>query len=558
LDSSRKGGCRLGSPKCCNPRQSLIRGAGGCTGASPVSSPTARTLYRISAALSYLLAWFVPAQVAAQVPQWGGSEMDATGTAEAGYMTAPPAGPVVPGEPPPAEQPAQSPTSDDPPLHDDEKRPAPDYDGREERATAGQALLWVPRVLLFPLYVVSEYAVRVPLGWLVTNVERQQLPALVVDFFTFGEERKAGVIPTGLIDLGFRPSFGLYFFWNDALAEDNEVRIRAATGGRHWWLLNVMDRYRFQENHQVFIRGELEIRPDWVFHGLGPSSPDEEFRYQKNQREAGIGYQADLWRSSKFESFVAIRDVDFDPSRRCCDDRSVAQALRDNRFPAPPGLDDGYTVLRQRLTATLDTREERQLDDPKPGVDFLSPPGTGAKLELRAEHAAGLRARANPLPAEPDYHNWIRYGGTLGGFVDFNGLQRVLGLEVLADFTDPLQENGEIPFSEQVTLGGDRPLRGFLEGRLIDRSSVAARLSYTWPVWVFLDGELFYALGNVFGPRLENFRFDLLRHSFGCGLRAAARRDHAFEILIAAGTETIEDGGQVENVRFVFGATSGF
>ena len=34
------------------------------------------------------------------------------------------------------------------PLLADEKRPVPDYDGRPERTTAGDALLWIPRVVL--------------------------------------------------------------------------------------------------------------------------------------------------------------------------------------------------------------------------------------------------------------------------------------------------------------------------------------------------------------------------------------------------------------------------
>lgn len=38
----------------------------------------------------------------------------------------------------------------------DDRRQPPDYDGRPEPTTAGDVALWVPRVVLFPLYVVSE------------------------------------------------------------------------------------------------------------------------------------------------------------------------------------------------------------------------------------------------------------------------------------------------------------------------------------------------------------------------------------------------------------------
>ncbi|HKU38809.1 MAG TPA: hypothetical protein VJR89_11700, partial [Polyangiales bacterium] len=67
-----------------------------------------------------------------------------------------------------------------------EKREVPDYDGREEPTTAGDVLLWVPRLLLSPLYLVSEYVIRVPLGFLLTAAERAQVPAFLYDLFTFG------------------------------------------------------------------------------------------------------------------------------------------------------------------------------------------------------------------------------------------------------------------------------------------------------------------------------------------------------------------------------------
>jgi hypothetical protein len=101
-------------------------------------------------------------------------------------------------------------------------------------------------------------------------------------------------------------------------------------------------------------------------------------------------------------------------------------------------------------------------------------------------------------------------------------------------------------------------MRGFLAGRLVNRSAAVGLFTYTWPVWVWLDGVIHYAVGNTFGEHLEDFELDLLRSSFGIGLRAADKRDHAFELLIATGTETFRDGGRPEEFRFVFGGSSGF
>lgn len=510
------------------------------------------------AGVALALAVLTPDAARAQL-DWGSLERKEAPPPDLGPTSAdaplPPQGPYAAGEPE-QEQPEVNQIEDpkQAPIDEDDEREPPDYDGVDEPTTAGEVALWVPRILLSPLYLVSEYVVRRPLGWLVTTAEREKLPAILVDFFTFGPDRQAGIIPTFLFDFGVRASVGLYFFWDEALAEPNEIRIRAATGGTDWWKLQVVDRVNLSADDRVYVSGGLEIRPDWTFYGMGPETDHgEDPRYRKDLYESELGYELDLARSSTFEAFVGIRDVSFDIGTGCCEDPTVAEELArpSPPFAAPPGL-DGYTVLRHGMVASLDSRPERHAAELVEGSDFVSPAGSGVKLEIRGEHAGGLEQRAGGR-----YH-WLKYGGTLGGFADVTGQQRTVGLQLIADFADPLRSGGEIPFTEQVTLGGDRPMRGFLEGALVDRSSVAARLSYTWPVWVWLDGSLNYTLGNVFGEHLSGFEPELLRSSFGLGLRSAGKRDHAFEMLVAAGTDPIRDGMAIDNVRFVLGATSGF
>lgn len=104
----------------------------------------------------------------------------------------------------------------DAPIASDEKRPVPDYDGRgEEPTTGGDVLLWIPRVILSPLYFVSEFVVRRPLGWAISTAEEEEVPQKLVEIFTFGPDHNIGVVPTGLIDFGFRPSVGVYFLMRD-------------------------------------------------------------------------------------------------------------------------------------------------------------------------------------------------------------------------------------------------------------------------------------------------------------------------------------------------------
>jgi hypothetical protein len=85
-----------------------------------------------------------------------------------------------------------------------------------------------------------------------------------------------------------------------------------------------------------------------------------------------------------------------------------------------------------------------------------------------------------------------------------------------------------------------------------------AQLSYRWPIWVWLDGAIHYEVGNVFGKHLEDFDPRLLRQSFDFGFAASGARDHTFELLLGFGTETFDQGADVDTFRFVFGSTAGF
>jgi hypothetical protein len=101
-------------------------------------------------------------------------------------------------------------------------------------------------------------------------------------------------------------------------------------------------------------------------------------------------------------------------------------------------------------------------------------------------------------------------------------------------------------------------MRGYLYGRLIDRSAAIATLKYKWPIWVFLDGTMQLATGNVFGPQLEGFKTSLLRLSGAIGVESVGSPDHTFEVLFGGATETFEQGAEVTSFRLVFGTNRGF
>jgi outer membrane protein assembly factor BamA len=133
-----------------------------------------------------------------------------------------------------------------------------------------------------------------------------------------------------------------------------------------------------------------------------------------------------------------------------------------------------------------------------------------------------------------------------------------LSLSVTTLFVDPISNNATIPFTGQVVLGGSGPMRGFLYGRLVDRSAAIATLKYRWPIWVFLDGAIQGAIGNVFGAQLEDFKANLLRVTANIGVETVGTADHTFEILAGIGTETFDQGANVNTFRLLFGTNRGF
>jgi hypothetical protein len=131
-----------------------------------------------------------------------------------------------------------------------------------------------------------------------------------------------------------------------------------------------------------------------------------------------------------------------------------------------------------------------------------------------------------------------------------------VSLSCAALFADPLADR-PVPFTELVALGGSGPMRGFSPARLLDRSAAVATLHYRWPIWVWLDGSIQLAVGNVFGPHLAGLRPALLRFSGAIGVESGLT-DNSLEFLVGLGSETFEHGGQITSIRFVVGTNNGF
>lgn len=419
---------------------------------------------------------------------------------------------------------------------DDPKRAVPDYDGRAEPTSAGEVLLWIPRVILSPLYLLTEFVIRRPLGFLVSAAERAKLPEALYDLFIFGPNNSAGLLPIAFVDFGFYPSLGLYYFQNDAFVRGHDLRIRGSTWGEHWLSGAWSDIFHVDPLVDVVFTASGIRRPDFAFFGIGPEALHRDrSRYGATKLDAGLRLEIKLSDRSRFVSGVGVRRVHF---RRggFSNDPVLAENVRDGRYPLPAGYPEGYSGIYNHASLAIDTRSARPASQ------------SGLRFEARAE-------QFSQLSGGPGF---IRYGGGLAGFLDLGQQNRVVSLAFTASFADPLRPGAEIPFTELAAVGGGETMRGFQPGRLFGRSAATATLRYRWPIWVWLDGSLQFAVGNVFGAHLQDFSPKLLRLSAAIGFESVGARDSSLEFLFGAGSETFEHGTQINSFRLIVGSNHGF
>lgn len=419
-------------------------------------------------------------------------------------------------------------------------RPIPSYDGRPPaELTLGAQLLWVPRVLFYPVYLSTEYLLRQPLGWLLTAAEKGNWVDTIIGFFTF-DERRLGIVPILYVDLNFKPSAGFYIFWNQAPFTANQIRTSLSYSGSDWMNFALTDRIELDEGGELSAGFHYAKRPDYLFFGLGPDSRRSDLsRYLRRSVGGELSWSRPLWRSSAVRLMASIYDNRFeiDDTTYLGENHTLGESIRAGAFPAPSGL-DGYLALTQSAEATLDTREPRPAE------------GTGLRLHARLSHSTELKH----LP----HAEWLQVALAASGYLDLSA-NRVLGLSVYGAHTAGFGGPHPIPFTELHQSGTHPLLLGSFEpGRLVGESLFVASLEYRYPIWVYLDGALYYSVGNVFGPGFEGLEAEALRQSFGLGLRSVGDRDTSFNLLLAFGTKTFREGGGIENLRFVLGAQTDF
>lgn len=420
------------------------------------------------------------------------------------------------------------------------RRELPDYDGRPDREPDEvDALLWIPRLLTAPLHIVTEYLLRRPLGWLMTELERADVFTFLLDLFTFGEERQIGVFPTAFYDFGLSPSVGVYAYWHDLLVRGNHLSLHAATWGPEWLSLVAADRLTPRPDVSAGLRVEAVQRPDHIFGGIGwTATNDQRARFGRGIFDVSAYFEQRPWRRSGLVYVVGYRSVSY-TDEGWEGEPSISERGGEE---LPTGLTTGYESVRLGAWLSLDTRP----------IDELS--RGGARLGGHIEQHVAFGGLTEGLASSTS--RWIRWGGELHLATDVLGRGRVLSIAGYVDLITAI-DGSPVPFTELLDAGGQGPIFGFVAGTLRGQSLAAVRVEYIWPVWTFLDATLHVEAGNVFDEHFSDFALERLRLSFGVGVLPRYGGEHIFELSVAAGTEPFVNGAAVTSLRFVAGARNG-
>jgi hypothetical protein len=410
--------------------------------------------------------------------------------------------------------------------------PAPDpargesYDGRPRRGRVANDLLMVPRILLAPLRLLWRVIAR-PVQAAASKEERDHVSARIVAALT-SADGQLGFRPQLSYTLSFTPLFGLMFFDHRLLGPNTGFNATLTFGS----IGNVMaDVYaqptRYGEGFRLELLTSYHRRNDQVFAGIGrvgeiqpPLGPSRYLLHQFDLR-ARVRQIVSPWIRVGADALLGVRR--FGNGNPIAGDPPIAQVFCvrtvdgrcidgvDERLV--PGFNRGTQFARLGAWLQLDTRDSR------------SKPSSGAVFDFGFDYTHGFAF---------DESNYFRLHAGLAAVLDLWQRSRVLVLSVLVDDIQPIGSY-PVPFSELVVLGGPTSLRGVRPGRFRDFSSLLFSAAYRWPIWMWLDAELFADYGGVFARGFDDFHIADMQPDVGGGLLLRTSRQFLFGLQAAYG-----------------------
>lgn len=412
------------------------------------------------------------------------------------------------------------------------RRPTPNYDGREPEPTSvGGVLIWIPRLVLWPVHRVLDVGVRQLPVRLVSLAEQYHLYPWLRWLFIW-RDGQVGLLPTFMYEFGLRPSVGLYYFHNNLLWRRNHLTMHGGYWGSDWAGLYLKDQWLPPgDRTRLALAARLLRRPDQPYFGTGPQTYEvDESYYQRNSLGVWAEFTRDFGGLNRARLSAGYHRSTFTDGD--------SPAISTKFDPASiPGF-GGYSLTGAALQVRLDTRQARVLA-----------PETGLRLELNATYAID--------PGTPQRH-FLRWSGEAAGTLDLTGRRHSLELKVFTGFVEKLGSE-PVPFTELESLGGYDRLRGYMRGRFRGDSAIEITADYRYPIWAYVDAELFTSLGNVYAGHLDDIAPQRMFLCWGLALRSAITRDIYFDLLFGFGTNRLDSGSiEVNSFNVAFGVHPAF
>jgi hypothetical protein len=417
----------------------------------------------------------------------------------------------------------------------------PSYGRPAAPPTPGDAFVWGPRAILYPAHLAAEYVVRRPLVSVISFGDRHYLWQRTYDLFTWNDGR-AGVYPIADVEVALKSTAGAALFSRATETSSSSVQASAAASDGGTFELRARDHVDLWTPGRggAYVHATWVRRPDGLYFGQGGLSRQSDLRYYAyDDRAAELGVDGRLGGMNVVSVEVAAREVDFSTDTQSPGRPSIATNHGFVGQPPLPAGFGGYALFGPRLALALDSRDPR----------YEHPTGTGVRFEGYVGYSTTFAGASS---------SFVPWGASLAGFWDVSGVNHVLALEIAARFTEPI--TGAVPFTELPTLGGQRLLGGFYGDRFRDESAIAGEVQYRYPIWIYVDGELFAGVGNAFPDHLGGFALDRLYLSYGVGLRSTFSREVSIVATAGAGTRRFDDPDFrfVDATRLMVGAVRGF
>lgn len=416
---------------------------------------------------------------------------------------------------------------------------ADDAHGESVREDENNELLWVPRIVLFPVRLVYEVPGQALRGtfWL---VERYRVQDVYQQIF-FNEDGTFGIFPTALIETGFGLNVGARMIYRNVFGHGESLSVRAGYGGQ--FRQTLLGQFRsgnlFGQRFRLELLGGNDSRPRARFFGIGndgdidappaggPISPfDQPFALNTRYSEQRTRGQADLrfFMTRYFSATAGLGFLHqtFGSCAGCEDSDELDEAGEEDSVNITDvynradlvGFNQGLNSLTGTLAISYDSREPLNDFIPKPT------PSRGWRANLFAGRTLGFY---------DDPSRFTRAGGDIARV--FNVLRGDRTLTIRAYYETVIGRLRDIPFTAYPQLGGNFVLRAEQIGRYRDRNVASLGAEYMWSLNKNLSSFVFLEAGRVWRD-IRQIEFKDTHLGGGFGIQAHTMKTMILRMMI--------------------------